>query len=138
MDIFVKFLGNLPITKKGRSVFMQQYYKFDNEGHYIEPVIAEYGDDNHMPDNVTDVPPPQPMYLARFDGEAWVETKPKPEPPDGKVSRWDGDAKDWIIEDEPGPQTPPGTIELPEYMLNEPESDFVRGMIASQGGLEYE
>ena len=96
-----------------------QYYKYDNDGYYLEPVIADSDEDNLMPDDVTNVPPPQPMYKAQYDGEKWIETKPRPTPPEGMIARWDGMICDWIIEDE---LEPPVTLDvflslLAEYFI---------------------
>ena len=77
-----------------------QLYKFDEEGYYIEPIIADFiGEET--PENVTDVAPPQPNYRPRFDGEKWIEDAPKPDAPEGKEAVWHGDTKEWTIDDIP-------------------------------------
>ena len=87
---------------------MNQYYEYDlTTKEYIGPVVAEYDEEKPMPDGVTDVPPPQPMYLARFEEGTWRETAPKPEAPEGKIELWDSDARAWLIEDKPEPPSDP-------------------------------
>jgi len=84
---------------------MTQYHKIDSDGYYIEPVIIYDGDE--IPDGVTDIPPPQPCYLPRFDRDAgaWVEDAPKPKHGEDEMAVWDGEAKAWSIV--PVPEPPP-------------------------------
>jgi hypothetical protein len=58
------------------------YYEYDpNTGEFIGDVIADYSEENPMPDNVTDKPPLFPtMYDVRFIDNTWVETGSAPEP----------------------------------------------------------
>jgi len=59
---------------------MDYYFRFDENGYFAEDFYASYGGENPQPPDVTDVPPPQPMYKVRWDGERWVETGGPPEP----------------------------------------------------------
>jgi hypothetical protein len=76
-----------------------QYYKFDKNGYYIEPVIADYGNvTNPMPDDVTEVRPPDGLYRAKWTGTEWVETSPMPEhDPETEQAVWDSENKTWSI-----------------------------------------
>ena len=103
---------------------MKQYYKFDENGYYLEPVIAVYSDEDPMPDDVTDIRPPDGLYHGRFDktAQAWVEDAPKPDAPEGKVAVWDSETKTWSIEDEPEPPT------SPDSQFSADEADWLKGL----------
>jgi len=75
-----------------------QYYKFDSDGYYLEPVIAEYNEGNPQPDDVTDMPLPQPCFRPRWNGTTWVEEAPKPEISDDESAIWDSEAQEWRVE----------------------------------------
>ena len=64
---------------------MDYYFRFDENGYFAEDFYASYGGENPQPPDVTDVPPPQPMYKVRWDGERWVETGGPPEPDIGAL-----------------------------------------------------
>ena len=66
---------------------MKQYYRYDENGCYVEPVIADYGDD--LPDDITDIRPPDGLYRAQFDGTAWIETGEPPEEQEQQPSMMD-------------------------------------------------
>jgi len=51
---------------------MNQYYRFDKDGYFVEDVIADYGAE--LPEDITDVRPPQPMYKVKWNGKKWKET----------------------------------------------------------------
>ena len=61
---------------------MKYYFKFDKNGYYTEPIIADYNEENPMPDDVTDIPLPQPNFKPKFDKKKniWVETGSPPQP----------------------------------------------------------
>ena len=81
----------------------KQYYRYDKDGYFIEPVIADYDAENQRPEDVTDVPLPQPCYMPRFDGKKWIEEAPRPDVEDGEVATWGGEAKEWRVESKPDP-----------------------------------
>ncbi|MDR0490368.1 MAG: hypothetical protein LBH28_03875 [Oscillospiraceae bacterium] len=117
------------------------YYRFDGNGYYLEPVIADYtvrtpiysdaecegadtesgdvaiiaeriitGYDEHdeIPPDVTDVPPPQPCWMPRWDGQKWVEDAPPPDcDPETEAAIWDGSAKVWSVVPKPAPLRDP-------------------------------
>ena len=64
---------------------MREYYRFDENGYYVEPVITEgYFDSEGMeytPDDLTEVRPPDGLYQGKFDKnkQEWVETGSAPE-----------------------------------------------------------
>ena len=53
---------------------MKQYFKFDSNGYYVCPVMADYNTKNPKPNDVTDVQPGNGLYKAKFDGIKWIET----------------------------------------------------------------
>jgi len=113
---------------------MQQYYRLDVDGYYIEPVIAEYSADDPMPDDITDIRPPDGLYRGRFDraSKIWVEDAPKPEAPEGMMAVWDCEAKVWSFEAIPEPPGEPGG------QLSQGQLGYLDGMIAGSGGLRHE
>ncbi|MCL2096940.1 MAG: hypothetical protein FWH10_08565 [Oscillospiraceae bacterium] len=64
---------------------MREYYRFDEDGYYIEPVITEgYFDSEgteYTPEDLTEVRPPDGLYRGKFDKnkQEWVETGSPPE-----------------------------------------------------------
>jgi len=60
----------------------RQYFRFDKDGYLTEPVIASevWDDDNPIPDDLTDVRPPDGLWRARFVEGAWVEAGEPPKP----------------------------------------------------------
>lgn len=56
---------------------MRQVYRFDNDGIYIEPVLLKNND--IMPDDCTEIHPPDGLYRAKFTGTEWVEDMSKEE-----------------------------------------------------------
>jgi hypothetical protein len=65
---------------------MKQYFKFDADGIYVEPVITSeiFNEENPMPDNWTDIPPIKEdgsgYFLAKIneDKTGWYETGEPP------------------------------------------------------------
>jgi hypothetical protein len=53
-------------------MFVKQVYRYDNDGHYIEPVVIE--DNQELPFNCTHSPLPQPNWKPVFNGTEWIET----------------------------------------------------------------
>lgn len=51
---------------------MKQYYKIDDEGYYIEPVILTE-EPKELPDDLIGVKLPDGFYKARWDGEKWLD-----------------------------------------------------------------
>jgi len=51
---------------------MKQYYRYDENWYYVEPVIAYY--EESLPDGITDIRPPDGLYRAQFNGNEWIET----------------------------------------------------------------
>jgi hypothetical protein len=76
---------------------MKQYYKFDLDRYYMEPVYAA-----SCPDNCTETPLPQPNWLLRLDGEKWIEERPDPQ--NGML--WNQETKEWDL-DPPSPSPDP-------------------------------
>ena len=81
---------------------MNQYYKFDAEGYYLEPVIADYNEENPMPKDITDVRPPDGLYRGRFVNGKWIEAAPAPKfNADTEIALWDCVTKTWSIAPKP-------------------------------------
>jgi hypothetical protein len=57
-----------------------QYFRIDEDGYYLEPVIAHYSDNSQMPDELIAVQPPNGLYRAKWTGTEWVEVGEPPEP----------------------------------------------------------
>lgn len=47
---------------------MKQFFRVDENGFYVAPVIAE-----EKPDDCVEETPPNGLYKPRWNGEAWVE-----------------------------------------------------------------
>ncbi len=57
---------------------MNEYYRYDADGYYIEPVHA-----SECPERCTPVRPVDGLYYAKWTGNLWVETgTPPPLAPD--------------------------------------------------------
>jgi len=111
------------------------YYRFDENGYYVEQELkehfvrlvnprtvtdefgnerVEYDEESYIPDDLTEVQPPGGLYRAKWTGatgeppNTWIETGEPPEPPE-----------------------PP---ELPPGQLSQDEIAFVRGMYDGAGG----
>ena len=93
---------------------MQQYYRFDKDGYYLEPVIDYYDEDNPMPEDITDIRPPDGLYRGQFTGTEWVETAPTPDVEDGEVAIWDWEGKAWRVE--PKPPAAPSVADIEEVL----------------------
>jgi len=137
-----------------------QYYKYDENGYWLADIWQEGGfwrdlppliqtvvtqDENgeditevieipqmeqYIPDGMTDVRPPDGLYLAHWDGTAWSEARP-PAPTEGydpetEQPVWDTIAKVWKIVPMP-----------PQWAKFTPEEkdDFLVGLME---GLGYE
>ncbi|MCL2616905.1 MAG: hypothetical protein FWD96_04590 [Defluviitaleaceae bacterium] len=59
-----------------------QFFRFDKDGYYIEPAIvtSEFSEHNPMPDNITNIRPPDGLFRAKFTGTEWIEAGSPPEP----------------------------------------------------------
>jgi hypothetical protein len=51
---------------------MKQVFKFDSDGRYIEPVLLQ--NDQTIPFDCTNQPPPQPNWKPIFINGQWIET----------------------------------------------------------------
>ena len=93
---------------------MKQHFLLDEEGFYVRPIHANYNEENPMPDNVTDVFPPQPCWRPKWDREKkeWVETAPPPKfNAETEIARFDRKTAKWSVLPKPDPPKPPSQSE---------------------------